>query len=168
MWRSNTEYEEGATGFFSGPNNQSMACTAHFAGQQGTAVHKNATDKTQPAGHTNSSIPKDDVAAVVMRVGCQSTGQITTNIPAVGETVTRPATYQSGVINAAVIEDVNPKRFVAREQQMPAISKKGDSNAPWNTPGGRTIGIHATGDPADGTVSVLRLTNSRVDMLENP
>lgn len=158
-----TDFVEGATGYFS-PNGQSMACTAHFARQAGTAVYKNATD-TQPVGHTTLSAPKDDFAVIAMTVACQTTGQISTNVPVVGETVTRPATYQTGVIGAAVIEKVNKKKFVAREP-MPALSKQGDSNSPWSTPGGRTIGIHSAGDPGDGTMSVLRLTKSRVAVLQ--
>lgn len=107
------------------------------------------------------SIPEHDFAAVAMYVNCETTGSISTSSIVVGDLVSRPATFQSAAIQGAVIEDVYQTRFVAYEPAQPATSKSGDSNAPWTTPGGRTIGIHTSGDPASGSVSALRLDVKR-------
>ena len=57
---------------------------------------------------------------------------------------------------------------MAREQGGAVISLGGDSIAPWNTPGGSTIGVHRSGGPG-GDVSVVRLNlPSKVAMLESP
>lgn len=132
-----------------------MACTAHFAGAEGTEVLLDVG--AQRVGRTVVSNGRNDFAVVVMDVQCERTGQVSTNRPQVNNLVTRPATFQTPAIQNARITEVFRKKFVAQEQGTgPASSRQGDSNSPWNTPGGRLIGVHRSGGPG-GDMSVVRL-----------
>jgi hypothetical protein len=145
--------EIASTGFFGGPAGQQMACTAHFAGAEGTAVLLD--DGDPQVGRTVHSNGLDDFAVVAMDVPCTRTGQVTTNRPFIDHVVTRPATFQTAAIPNARITEVQPTKLVVQERG-PASSQPGDSNAPWNTPGGRTIGVHRSGGPG-GDMSVVRV-----------
>lgn len=134
---------------------QVMVCMKHF-----TDLGDHVED---PAGiiiGTTTWIGPTELAEVTLSA-ITDIGKPVRSDVSVGDMIHRAPTFQTGALHGRIVLDLTPK-WIVKAELGPVVSQGGDSNTPWDSPGGtHAIGVHNSYDNSDRTMSVYKLSRSR-------